>query len=77
MQHNIQKSAELHLLACHETVYLYNLAYRGKFSFLPKSRYGNTRYDLGMYHIRPTVLCKGQTFHGPRNITDLVLNYFL
>jgi len=56
MQHNVQKSVELHLQAGHDTVYLYNLAYRGKFSFLPKTWYGDTRYDLGMYRIRPTVL---------------------
>jgi len=57
MQHNVQKSVELHLQAGHDTVYLYNLAYRGKFSVVSKTRYGNTRYDLGMYRIRPTVLC--------------------
>jgi len=57
MQHNVQKSVELHLQAGHDTVYLYNLAYRGKYSVVPKTRYGNTRYDLGMYRIRPTVLC--------------------
>jgi hypothetical protein len=39
------------------TVYFYNLGYRGKFSVAPKTRYGNTRYDLGKYCIRPTVLC--------------------
>jgi len=57
MQHNVQKSVELHLQAGHETVYLYNLAYRGKYSVVPKTRYGNTRYDLGMYRIRLNVLC--------------------
>jgi len=57
MQHNVQKSVELHLQADHGTVYLYNLAYRGKFSVVPKTRYGNTRYDLGMYRIRLTLLC--------------------
>jgi len=57
MQHNIQKSVELHFQAGHDTVYLYNLGNRSKFSFLRKAWYGNTRYDLGMYRIRPTVLC--------------------
>jgi hypothetical protein len=47
MQHNIQKSVELHLKSGHETVYLYNLAYRGKHSVLTKARYGERRYDLG------------------------------
>jgi carboxylesterase type B len=50
MQHNVQKSVELHLQAGHDTVYLYNLAYRGKFSVVSKTRYGNTRYDLGVVH---------------------------
>jgi len=50
MQHNIQKSVELHLQAGHDTVYLYNMGYRGTYSVIPKARYGNTRYDLGVVH---------------------------
>lgn len=50
MQHNIHKSVELHLKSGHETIYLYNLGYRGKHSVITKARYGDTRYDLGVLH---------------------------
>jgi hypothetical protein len=49
MQHNVQKAVELHLKSGHDTIYLYNLGYRGKYSVVTKARYGNTRYDLGEY----------------------------
>ncbi|XP_069689989.1 juvenile hormone esterase-like [Periplaneta americana] len=50
MQHNIQKSVELHLQAGHSTVYLYNFGYRGKYSLIAKARYGDLRFDLGVLH---------------------------
>ncbi|XP_021925827.1 venom carboxylesterase-6-like [Zootermopsis nevadensis] len=51
MQHNVQKSVELHLKSGHDKIYLYNLRYRGKYSALSNARYGETQYDLGVVHI--------------------------
>ncbi|XP_069689979.1 juvenile hormone esterase-like [Periplaneta americana] len=51
MQHNTEKAVKLHTQAGHDTIYLYNLQYRGKYSFITKARYGDLRYDLGVLHI--------------------------
>ncbi|KAJ4426246.1 hypothetical protein ANN_27058 [Periplaneta americana] len=51
MQHNTEKTVKMQTQAGHDSIYLYNFAYRGKYSFLTKARYGDMRYDLGVLHI--------------------------
>lgn len=51
MNYNILKSVQLHLKSGHDNIYLYNFAYRGKYSVLAKARYTTGKYDLGVIHL--------------------------
>ncbi|XP_069689982.1 juvenile hormone esterase-like [Periplaneta americana] len=48
--HSIHNAARLHTKAGHSPIYLYNFAYRGKYSFTPEADYGNGKVDLGVGH---------------------------
>ncbi|XP_069689993.1 juvenile hormone esterase-like isoform X2 [Periplaneta americana] len=49
-QDNTEQTVEVHTQAGHDSIYLYNFAYRGKYSYFTKARYGDMRYDLGVLH---------------------------
>ncbi|PSN56250.1 hypothetical protein C0J52_00414 [Blattella germanica] len=50
MQHNVHKTVQLHLANGHEDLYLYNMAYRGKYSLIAAARYDDATVDLGVLH---------------------------
>ncbi|XP_069689986.1 juvenile hormone esterase-like isoform X2 [Periplaneta americana] len=51
IQCNTVKTVEMHTQAGHDSIYLFNFAYRGRYSLLPKARYEDMRYDLGVLHM--------------------------